>query len=166
MTLLVRLDSTGTHADVSRGGEGDAEGAHRLHPGEWYLAVPYDRWMSHAGQRVNVAELQHRSLWEDRGERPAPGPGIAADAQRPAGWRGLLRPPSSLGEGILIHGVLGFGIPFAVCSAVLRELLEPGYDPARFQSSLRVKLIVWGLIFGPLVGAYTWRLARRERTGG
>jgi hypothetical protein len=165
MTLLIRLDSTGTYADVSREGEGDADGAHRLQPGESYLAIPYDRWMSYAGRRVDVAALQHRSPREESGVTAAPS-GIAAPGPRPAGRRGLLRPPSSLGEAILVHGVLGFGIPMAVLSAAIRELLEPGHDPARFESSLLTKLIIWGLIAGPLFGVYTWRRARRARTGG
>ncbi|HEU4885325.1 MAG TPA: hypothetical protein VFT45_23965 [Longimicrobium sp.] len=164
MTLSIRLDSTGTHADVSQGEEGDADGAYRLQPGETYLSIPYDLWRSHAGQRVNVGALQRRSLWEDHGETAAPGPAAAAPA--PAGWRGLLRPPSSLGEGILIHGILGFGIPMALLSAVIRELVAPGYDPVRFKSSLLVKLLTWGLTIGPLVGAFTWSRAKRERTGG
>jgi hypothetical protein len=164
MTLIIRLNSTGTHADVSHGGEGDADGAHRLQPDTSYFAIPYDRWMSYAGRSVDVVALQHRVLREDREAGAASG--TAAPEPGLAEWRGLLRPPSSLGEAILVHGILGFGIPATVLLTLFRELLAPGYDPARFQSGLLIRLVLWGLIMGPVYGAYTWRRARRAGAGG
>lgn len=77
MTLFIRFNSAGTHADVWREGEGAPAGSHRLQPGESYYAVPYDTWSAYTGQTVDVMALQHAA---------------AAGGRLPVGQRGRLDP--------------------------------------------------------------------------
>jgi hypothetical protein len=163
MNVLIRFNDDGTRAAVSATVAKTAYGgAHLLRPGESYRGVPYRVWQSYVDDEVDALSLLH---WANN-------PGMAAatwaaDAPPPDVHRGLIPQPTTLLQALL-QGILLVGIPYAILTAIAREIDQPGpgFDTGRFTDVLTARLLIGIVFMGPLVGLCLWHKRHRaDRTG-
>lgn len=157
MNLLIRFNDAGTHAAVRATVAKSAYGgAHLLRPGELYHGVPYEVWRTYVDQGVDALALQ-------RWVKNLPPPPAAAP---PDARRRLIPRPTTLSQAIL-QGIILFGFPYAILTALMREIDQPGagFDVGRFTDVLTTKLLVAIVFLGPSVGLSLWHRNRARHTG-
>lgn len=162
MNLLIRFNDDGTRAAVSATiAKTSYGGAHLLRPGESYREVPYRVWRSYVDDEVDALSLRH---W-------ASNPGMAAatwatDAPPRDAHRGWIPQLTTLPRAIL-QGILLVGIPYAILTAIAREIDQPGpgFDTGRFTDVLMSRLLLGIVFWGPSIGLCLWyKQDRADRT--